>query len=155
MSAVDPNRQDVVAFMVEASKALGRELPAPKDVFWFGGKNKELTDRLLEYAIDGKKTATTSWPIPDPLYWAPGDYSVILNGTGEPKAVMRTTSFVQCKFREVEEDFALAEAEGDYEAYREGHKWFYSQGPNGHEFGDDSMVLCERFEVVYPKRSPE
>jgi uncharacterized protein YhfF len=154
-SAVDPNRQDVAAFMAEASQALGYELPAPKDVFWFGGTNPTLSDRLLEYAIEDKKTATTSWPVPDPLYWGPGDYSVILNGKGEPKAVMRTISFVQCQFQDVAEDFALAEAEGDYEAYRSGHAWFYGQGPNGHEFGDESIVLCERFEIVYPKRASE
>lgn len=63
---------------------------------------------------------------------------------------MRTLSFVECKFKDVAEDFALAEAEGDYEDYRTGHIAFYRQEENGHEFGDDSMVLCERFEVIYP-----
>ncbi|KAL2133221.1 hypothetical protein VTI74DRAFT_2730 [Chaetomium olivicolor] len=151
MSAIDPSRPDIVAFMATASSALDRPLPAPKDVFNFGGTNPNLADALLLLAIHGKKTATTSWPIPDPLYWGPGDLSVILNGKGEPKALMRTTSFVQCKFRDVEEDFALAEAEGDYEAYRTGHIAFYRAQENGEQFGEDSVVLCERFEVIYPR----
>lgn len=139
--------------MAEASKALGRPLPAPKDVFRFGGDDPRVTDECLALAIAGLKSATTSWPIPDPLYWGVGDLSVILNSKGAPAAVMRTLSFVECKFKDVAEDFALAEAEGDYEAYRKGHLWFYGRQENGHEFNDESMVLCERFEVIYSLKS--
>ena len=145
MSKIDPNRPDVVAFVAKVSQELGQDIPPPKDVFNFGN------DRILGYALDGSKTATTSWPVPDPLYWGPGDYSVITNNAGEPVAVMITLSFQQCKFKEVEEDFALAEGEGDYEEYRKGHFWWYGQQENGHEFNDESMVLCERFRLVYPK----
>ncbi|KAK0707919.1 PUA-like domain-containing protein [Lasiosphaeris hirsuta] len=152
MSAVDPNRADIVAFMAKASAALGIPLPAPKDVFNFGGTgNMSLSDKLLHFAIAGLKTATTSWPIPDPLYWGVGDLSVILDGRGMPGAVMRTTSFVECKFKDVAENFALAEAEGDYEAYRQGHTEFYGKQKDGEQFNGESMVLCERFEVIYPK----
>ncbi|KAJ7903335.1 PUA-like domain-containing protein [Mycena olivaceomarginata] len=153
MSSVDPNRPDIVAFMAKASSALGRDLPPPKDVFRFGGNNEQRTDEFLQNAIEGKKSATTSWPIPDPLYWGPGDLSVILNGRNEPAALMRTLSFVECKFKDVAEDFALAEGEGDYEEYRTGHISFYGQQKNGHEFGDESMVLCERFEVIWHLKS--
>lgn len=152
MSSVDPSRPDIQAFMAEASQALGTDFPAPKDVFNFGGDDARVTDELLALALQGKKTATTSWPIPNPLHWGVGDLSVILNGKGEPAAIMRTLSFVECKFKDVAEDFALAEAEGDYEAYRQGHIWFYGKQENGHEFGDESMVLCERFEVIYPEK---
>ena len=122
MSAVDPNRPDIIDFIACASTALGTPLPAPKDVFNFGGDGEPaLVDKLLNLAIAGKKSATTSWPIPDPLYWGVGDLSVILDSRGAPGAVMRTTSFVRCKFKDVAEDFALAEAEGDYEGYSKGH----------------------------------
>ncbi|GAB1315326.1 hypothetical protein MFIFM68171_05536 [Madurella fahalii] len=149
MSATDPSRPDIVAFMAMASAALDVDLPAPKDVFNFGGTSPALADERLLLAIQGKKTATTSWPVPDPLYWGVGDLSVILDGKGSPAAVMRTTSMVQCKFRDVDEEFALAEAEGDYEAYRTGHIEFYRSQQKDDEFGDESVVLCERFEVVF------
>lgn len=154
MSSVDPKRSDIKAFMAEASKALGRDLPDPKDVFHFGGDNARVTDELLALALEGKKTATTSWPIPDPLPWGVGDLSVILDGKREPAALMRTLSFVECKFEDVAEDFGLAEAEGSYEDFRKGHFWFYGQQENGNEFGDESKVLCERFEVIYSVRTP-
>lgn len=152
MSSIDPNRPDIQTFMAKASKALGRNLPAPKDIFNFGGDNPRVTDELLALALQGKKTATTSWPIPNPLHWDVGDLSVILNGQGEPAAVMQTLSFVECQFKDVAEDFALAEAEGNYEVYRRGHIWFYGQQEGGHEFSDESMVLCERFVVIYPEK---
>ncbi|KAK4038573.1 PUA-like domain-containing protein [Parachaetomium inaequale] len=149
MSAIDPSRPDIVAFMAGASSALGCTLPPPKDVFNFGGPSPALADERLLLAVQGKKTATTSWPVPDPLYWGVGDMSVILDGKGAPTALMRTTSLVQCRFRDVDEEFALAEAEGDYEAYRTGHVTFYRLQENGEAFGDESVVLCERFEVIY------
>lgn len=154
MSSVNPNHPNIQAFMAKASKALNHNLPNPKDIFHFGGDNPCVTDELLTLALEGKKTATTSWPIPNPLHWDIGDLSVILNGKGEPAAVMQTLSFVECQFKDVAEDFALAEAEGDYEAYRRGHIWFYGQQQeeNGLEFGDESMVLCERFIVIYPEK---
>lgn len=152
MSSVDPNRPDIKAFMAEASNVLGQNLSAPKDVFNFGGSDPRVSNELLALALEGKKTATTSWPVPNPLHWGVGDLSVILNGKGEPAAIMRTLSFVECKFKDVAEDFALAEAEGTYEDYRNGHIWFYGLQKNGHEFGDESMVLCETFKVIYPVR---
>ncbi|KAH6618399.1 PUA-like domain-containing protein [Chaetomium sp. MPI-SDFR-AT-0129] len=151
MSAVDPNRSDITAFMAQASTALGRELPAPKDIFNFGGSSPELADSRLRLAIAGAKSATTSWPVPNPMHWDVGDLSVILDGCGAPAAIMRTTSLLRCRFHDVEEEFALAEAEGDYEAYRTGHIEFYraQEKEGGEKFGDDSEVLCERFEIVY------
>lgn len=156
MSSVDPNRADIKAFMALASTALGRDLPAPKDVFNFGGDDPVAADERLALALAGAKTATTSWPVPDPPRWAAGDLSVILDGAGRPAAVMRTLSLAARRFRDVAGDFALAEGEGGYEDYRRGHFWFYGRQENGHEFGDESVVLCERFEVIYPlKTTPE
>ncbi|KAK0640570.1 PUA-like domain-containing protein [Cercophora newfieldiana] len=155
-SAISPSRPDILAFMSLASTRLGTPLPAPKDIFDFGhGGPPSRTNLFLGRAIRGEKTATTSWPLPSPLYWGPGDLSVILDGEGKPAAVMRTLSFVQCMFKDVEEGFALAEAEGDYEEYRKGHKEFYGKQEGGEDFGEESMVLCERFEVIFPRREDE
>ena len=163
MSAVDPNHPDVVAFMAIAAAALGEpSLPAPKDVFNFGHGDPAWADKTLALAIRGEKSATTSWPIPDPLYWGVGDLSVILDGQGKPAALMRTTEFVKCLFKDVDEGFALAEAEGDYNSYRDGHIKFYNEvqemsKPEAERqvFGEESWVLCERFEVIYPKDGGE
>lgn len=155
MSLVDPASPFIVAYMKKVSEELGTDLPAPKDIFAFGMGNPTLSDKLLGVALRGDKTATTSWPVPNPRHWDVGDLSVILDGKGEPGAVMKTLSFRECKFKDVEEAFGLAEGEGDYEEYRQGHFWAYGQLKEKEEFTDESMVLCERFEIIYPVGVPK
>ncbi|KAK4168338.1 PUA-like domain-containing protein [Cladorrhinum sp. PSN259] len=143
------------SFLALASAALNTTSPIiPKDMFRFGEPSQTMADFLLRRAITGHKTATTSWPIPSPLYWGVGDFSIILDGDGNPGALMRTTELKTCKFNDVEDDFALAEGEGTVEDYKQGHREFYDRQWEMDEkkyerFGEDSEVLCERFEVVY------
>ncbi|KAH7041235.1 PUA-like domain-containing protein [Microdochium trichocladiopsis] len=153
MSSIDPQRPDVVAFMAEASATLNRHLPSPKDVFSFGDDDARLNDSLLALVLDGKKTGTATFPIPEPLHWGPGDYAVVVDSKGRPRAVIRTVSFARCPFKDVTEDFALSEAEGDYDTWRKSHIWFWKDNQGEADFSEESIVLCERFELVYPKAS--
>ncbi|KAL2264503.1 hypothetical protein VTJ83DRAFT_7013 [Remersonia thermophila] len=148
MYEIDPSRPEIVAFMAAASAALGQTLTSPKDIFQFGD-SPAIADELLLLAIQGKKTATMTWPVPDPLFWDIGDLSVILDGQGKPRALMRTTSMVRRRFCDVDQDFAAAEAEGDYETWRTGHIAYFQRQKEKEEFTEDSEVLCERFEVIY------
>lgn len=149
MSETDPARPDIVTFMARAASELKTTLAPPKDVCKFGD-NPALADELLGLLLQGKKTSTTTWPIPETLHWGVGDLSVILDGRGDPRAIIRTTSFVRCRFGDVAEDFALAEGEGDYEQWREGHIRYFKRVEGGKGFSEEVEVLCEWFEVVYP-----
>lgn len=150
---------DIVEFMASASANLASrhiilDSSQPRDIFHFGGTSSQLADSRLSLAIQGKKTATTSWPVPNPLRWGVGDYSVILDGNGKPGALMQTVELKVCKFRDVADDFALAEAEGSVDEYKQGHREFYTEqrlrdGKPPEEFGDESEVLCERFVIVF------
>ncbi|KAK4173071.1 PUA-like domain-containing protein [Triangularia setosa] len=152
---------DIVKFMSLAcadlaSRNILLDSSQPKDIFYFGGTSPQLADARLRLAIQGKKTATTSWPVPKPLQWGVGDYSVILDGSGKPGALMQTTELKTCKFRDVTDDFALAEAEGSVDDYKQGHREFYAEqrlreGKPLKEFGEESEVLCERFVVVFAR----
>jgi len=153
MSTIDPQRPDIAAFIAEASRTLGKDLPTPKDVFAFGDSEAKLNDSLLALVLAGKKTGTATYPIPDPLHWGPGDYAVVVDSESRPRAVIRTVSLVRCAFQDVTEEFALSEAEGDYQAWREGHIWFWKESQKGTGFSEDSVILCERFELVYPETS--
>ncbi|KAL9105587.1 MAG: hypothetical protein Q9227_009245 [Pyrenula ochraceoflavens] len=158
MSQVNPSHPSVVAFMSEAAKALGGvPLPAPKDVFQFAPGNAKVSNDLLNLALRGVKTGTTSWPLPNPRHWDVGDLSVILDGDCKPTALMRTTNFRECKFEDVTVEFVESEGEGGYEGYREGHLNFYKRDGSrfqqgGEEFGEESVVLCETFEILYPPK---
>ncbi|KAI9655112.1 MAG: hypothetical protein M1821_005595 [Bathelium mastoideum] len=160
MSRFPVDRSDVVEFMALASRYLGRpDLPAPKDVFDFGEDKPHVSDELLSFAIQRKKTATTTWPIPSQRHWSVGDLSVILDGSGKPSALMKTRELKECKFKDVEEEFGLAEAEGTFEEYRKNHLYWYGRhgqkDSTGKVFGEDSMVLCETFEILYPPKPGE
>lgn len=148
MSEIDLSRPEIVAFMSSASNALGQPLPSPKEAFQFGD-SPTLANELLQLVFQGKKTATTTWPIANPLPWAEGDLSVILDGEGKPRALMRTTSLVRCRFRDVDEEFAVAEGEGDYKTWRREHIAYFERQKEEEKFTEDSEVLCERFEVIY------
>ncbi|KAK1464864.1 hypothetical protein CMEL01_12219 [Colletotrichum melonis] len=150
MSEIDPSSPHIATFMAKVSAELNIPLSPPKDVTAFGD-NPALKDELLDLLLQGKKTSTTTWPIPEALHWGVDDLSVILDGKGEPKAIIKTTSFERCKFRDVREEFALAEGEGNYQEWRDGHKRYFERSEDSKDFSEDVEVLCEWFEVVYPQ----
>ncbi|KAK0385540.1 hypothetical protein NLU13_6720 [Sarocladium strictum] len=152
MSFYATDRQDVQFLMAEASAALGHPLPPPKDVFHFGDEKRPSSGvELLENALRGLKTGTTTWPIPQPRHWGVGDLSVIMDSCGRPAAVMRTLSLVECRFGDVTEEFALSEYEGSWQDYMDGHRRFFKAQGTG-PFDDDCVVLCERFEIIYQRK---
>lgn len=56
---------------------------------------------------------------------------------------------------EVSEEFAIAEGEGDrtYRYWWDEHEKFFRKELNtiGHEFSEDMLLVCERFEVIHVK----
>lgn len=127
-------------------------LPPPA---WSFGDNPRLADTLLAAVLSGAKTATSSalWeyddetPVPEK-----GELSILLDGVGNPRALIRTTSVEIVPFGEVGADFALAEGEGDTtgDEWREGHRGYFARVLD-REVGDDMPVVCERFELRYPR----
>ncbi|MGE5674965.1 MAG: ASCH domain-containing protein [Mycobacterium leprae] len=125
---------------------------------WSFGSGGQMADELLALVLSGRKTATTSavWSLehngePIPRI---GDYSVITDGAGRARRVIRTTAVAVMPFSEVGAEFAAAEGEGDLslDYWRTGHWRFF--GRELASFGRlpqlDMPVVCERFEVVYP-----
>ncbi|WP_460747917.1 ASCH domain-containing protein [Myceligenerans cantabricum] len=125
---------------------------------WSFGDEAELADRLLELVVSGEKTATSSaaWDYEDagePLPEA-GELSILLDGVGQPRALIRTTSVETVPFDEVDDDVAAAEGEGDrsLESWRTEHEEFFRRSlPEERRFATDMPVVVERFEVLYPK----
>lgn len=87
-----------------------------------------------------------------------GEFSVVLDGSGAARCILRTTSIEIVAFDDVGADFAAAEGEGDLslEYWRTGH-WAYFErelGPLGRVPSGDVPLVCERFEVLYPTIDP-
>ncbi|MFY3551806.1 ASCH domain-containing protein [Achromobacter insolitus] len=124
--------------------------PAPYEnavTFQFGD-SPELADELLALVLAGTKTATcgalrdfnAQEPVPEA-----GRRDVVLDGRGRPACVIETLSVLIQRFDQVDEAFAVAEGEGPYEAWRDGHIAYFER--NG-GYAPDMMLACERFRVV-------
>ena len=92
-------------------------LPEQVPDAWAFGATSEQADELLGLVLAGTKTGTASslWDYEaegEPLPTA-GDPSILLDGRGEPRAVIRTTDVHVAPFCEVGAGHARAEGEGD------------------------------------------
>lgn len=114
-------------------------------------------DRLASLCLAGIKTATSSlyetfemdgMKVPEE-----GDYSIILDSEEVPLFIIKDTKVEIKKFSEVEADFAFKEGEGDQslERWKELYKKRFEKKAEeyGIEFNDESLILCEEFEVVF------
>ncbi len=132
-------------------------LPEPLPEAWGFGATPEHADELLQLVLRGIKVGTASsvWDYEetgDPLPTV-GELSIILDGTGAPRAVIETTGIDVVPFDEVDEAHAFAEGEGDRTLahWREVHERYWrthSESPRG--YAPDMPVLCERFRLLLP-----
>jgi uncharacterized protein YhfF len=158
--ALATDSEEVLDFMIRASKALNIDLPASKDILKFG-HTSSVVQNLNAKALAGLKTTTTTWPIPDPIPWSIGDYSIGLDENDSPLFIMATITLEGCNFEDVSENHALGEAEGDYEDWRDGHVRYYNEvgdvDEQGRKFEDGRgrLVLCENFEIVWVRDEVE
>lgn len=133
--------------------------PAPaKFEAWGFGDSPEMADKLGALVIKGIKTATAS------LVWAyeaegepfpeADDYSIVLDGEGNPMCIIRTTRVYVRPFIQVDQEQAYLEGEGDrsLDYWREVHWRFFGRecAQIGREPDESMPVLCERFVLVYP-----
>ncbi len=126
---------------------------------WSFGDDPALADELLDLVLAGTKTATAELvasyeaggePLP-----AVGDLSIVLDGSGAPRALLRTTKVDVVPFDQVTAEHARLEGEGDrtLATWRDEHERSWRRAaPTGVEFSGGALVVCERFTLLYPKR---
>lgn len=110
------------------------------------GDSPEMADRLVDLVINGEKRATC-WSVRDGQQTEIGKRMVVLNGKGQPRAIIETVELAQRRFCDVDWDFAKSETEGDetLEDWRAGHRDYFAR--NG-GFEPEMMLWCERFKLV-------
>lgn len=158
MSADGPAAaDDREQFWAQASGAIG--LDGPRPPAWAFGDSPQLADELLALVLDGTKTATAGalWhyeaddePVP-----SAGEMSIVLDGSGVPRCLIRTTEVRVVAFDAVDAEFARDEGEGDrtLASWRDAHERYFRRTlpSTGHAFAPDMPVVLERFEVLYPR----
>jgi uncharacterized protein YhfF len=132
-------------------------LPEAVPLAWAFGATPAHADGLLELVLAGTKVGTASslWDYEtsgDPLPEV-GELSVILDGQGEPRAVIETTHISVVPFDRVDDEHAYAEGEGDrtlahWRAVHERYWREHSENPRGYE--PHMPVVCERFRLLWP-----
>jgi uncharacterized protein YhfF len=111
------------------------------------GDSGELADRLLALVLEGKKRATC-WAVAEGMKGAElGKCMVARDGSGRPRAVLRTLELTQRRFDEVDASFAYDEGEGDrsLDYWRAAHQCYFTRLKL---YQPDMMLWCERFELV-------
>ncbi|MFV2143468.1 ASCH domain-containing protein [Isoptericola sp. G70] len=124
---------------------------------WAFGDSPALANELLELVLEGTKTATASLVVEyenvSEQLPRRGDLSILLDGGGVPRALIRTTEVETLPFAEVTAEHAWAEGEDDrsLETWREQHEryWRRTLAGTDHEFDTSVPVVCEQFEVLY------
>ena len=120
----------------------------------------EMADEILAALLRGDKRATTGLKCLYELEKEPipqvGQYSVILDGKGQPRCITRITKVEITPFRDITEAYAFIEGEGDKSLsyWKEAHTQVFArecQEDFGMEFSEDMECVCEYFEVVYQK----
>ncbi len=117
---------------------------------WAFGDSPELADRLVTLVIAGKKVASCgslqSWKA-DEAKPQPGGYSIVLDGAGQPRGVIRTTGLFLTRFDRVTPEMAMLEGEDDLslESWRREHQRFFQQEGSFHP---EMELVFETFQLV-------
>jgi len=136
--------------------------PSPADSVpppaWAFGDSAGIADSLLAVVLDGAKTATSSgrWEFEgEESLPREGDLSIILDGRGHPRALVRTTEVRVVPFAEVDAEFARLEGEDDRSlgAWRASHRAYFTRSlaDRGEVFVDSVPLVLERFELKFPR----
>ncbi len=165
------NQEELDAFWRDAqirgrlnpvSAYLGRTVDEslPPPAFSFGRTEAE-ADELLALVLAGTKTATSSaradYGDDDESLPEPGDLSILLDGAGHPRALIRTTDVAVVPFDAVDAEHAEAEGEGSrtLEEWRERHRDFFTARQPQEAFDPQMFVVLERFTVLTSRPHPQ
>ena len=124
---------------------------------WGFGDSPELADELGALVKQGIKTATADlvWVVEFERRSIPkaGNYSVILDGAGDPLCIIQTTAVSIRPYEDVPPEFAYDEGEGDrsLEYWRQAHWSYFSRRcvDIGRKPSLTMPVICEHFRLVY------
>ncbi|MGY6498141.1 MAG: ASCH domain-containing protein [Microcella sp.] len=122
------------------------------------GDSPALADELLGLVLAGTKRATAAlvdeFVAEGEALPRIGSHWIACDGTGAPRAVLRSTEFRLATFDEVDARFAFDEGEGDRTLadWRAGHQryWQRTAEARGAAWSPEQEIVLERFTVVWP-----
>jgi uncharacterized protein YhfF len=150
-----PNSANIDAFWAAFCASRGITGPMP-ELTWFGDSEKMQTE-LCELVRRGVKQATASLakyygsdgdPLPKP-----GDLAIVIDGFGNPHAIIEVTSVDRAAFNTVTAQFAADEGEGDgaLDYWLTEHRAFFTrwEAKEGANFSETDEIIFERFRLIW------
>jgi len=123
---------------------------------WHFCADEKNANELAELTFKGIKRGTASLK-----YWYEvekeripeiGDLNIITDWDGKPVCVIKNEKISIVSFKDVGEDFAYREGEGDksLKYWRDVHLEYFTEELKevGREFNEDMLVVCQEFDVV-------
>jgi uncharacterized protein YhfF len=135
----------------------GWEPPTRAVDVWSFGNAPEMAAKLAHLVACGEKRVTMGWIAAaerdgTPLAYQ-GGVSVVTDGFGYPRLVLRSTEVREVPFKAIDAGTAAGEGEGDltYADWREGHEAYFTREAQKHglTFDEDALLSVERFEVLH------
>ena len=120
--------------------------------------NETDAETCLQLVLAGKKRATAAslkeYELAGDTLPVVGEFSVVTDFSGTPRAVIETTRMEIVRFGDVNEQFARDEGEGDLSLdwWRNAHRAYFTRVLSGTStiVDDDLMIACEHFRLVHP-----
>ena len=116
------------------------------------GNPGELRSKLVDLVINGNKRATAGaldWDYePGEPIETVGEKFAVVDNENQQVATIKVTRVEICRFADVPDEFALAEAEGDLtgDDFRESHFKFWTDC--GYKIDDDSKIVLAYFDLI-------
>lgn len=137
---------------------LGGWEPPVRDVdVWSFGNEPEMASRLAHLVACGEKRVTVGWIAASERSGTPlareGGVSVVTDGFGYPRLVLRTAAVREQPFGDIDAVTAAGEGEGDlsYEDWRDAHEAYFlgEAGRFDLAFDERALIAVERFEILH------
>lgn len=124
---------------------------------WFFGNRPEMASNLVHLVACGAKRVTMGWVALAEKDGTPlaveGGVSVVTDGYGYPRVVLRSAEVREIPFDEIDAATAAGEGEGDlsHADWREAHVAYFTTlaAQYGLTFDDRALISVERFEVLH------
>jgi len=116
---------------------------------WNFGQDKELSDRLVNLVLKGRKRASASLYRTKDKVPEIGSHGIVLDSEDRPRCLIKYTSLAVKPFSQVDLEFAREEGEGsdDIRDWADEHRRFFEQ--ENPLFSEASLVVCEKFKLVF------
>jgi uncharacterized protein YhfF len=151
------NRAAIEAFWLEYQRACGVQVEGFSATAW--GRTRAVADELAQLVAAGDKRAHATlereFDSEGDELPRPGDHLVVLDGAGQPRAIVRSTHVERRYLNEVDDEVAFECGEGDRSlawwmaAYRQ--DFAERAEEQGYQLSDRAVLIVEYFERVWPQ----